>query len=177
MIIWTTGGKILAAGETIDHFCLLHNPLPFPALLIPSISSFLWALTKFSIRSSINQEDPKFHRVLGIVADSIIFHNDIGSYDKERRSFETGQASSMINAVDVIMKLEQLQQKEGKALAYAWQLFMENELLRELDDLKTRDDLSVADWGFLDACLLMTSGNLITSLFIARYGGEGARIA
>ena len=111
------------------------------------------------------------------MADSISFHNDIGSYDKERRSFETGQATSMINVVDVIMKLERLQAKEAKVLAFAWQLFIENELLRELEDLKARDELSVEDWGFIDGCLLMTSGNLITSLFVARYGGEAARIA
>ena len=75
------------------------------------------------------------------------------------------------------MKVERVQAIEAKTMAYAWQLCAENELLQELEELKTRDDMSVGDWRFMNACLLMAMGNLFTALVVARYGGEGARIA
>ena len=75
------------------------------------------------------------------------------------------------------MKVERVQPTEAKTMAYAWQLCTENELLQELEELKTRDDMTVGDWRFIHACLQMAMGNLFTSLVIARYGGEDARIA
>lgn len=75
------------------------------------------------------------------------------------------------------MKVERVQAIEAKTMAYAWQLCTENELLQELEELKSRDDMSIGEWRFINACLLMAAGNLFTALVVARYGGEGARIA
>lgn len=140
-------------------------------------SSFTWACSKFAIRSTANQENPKLHRFLRRLGDQVSIANDLASYEKEKRRFEAGRASSMINLVHVIMKVERMQAVEAKSMAFAWQLFTENEILQELKGLKARDELSAEDWRFVDACLLAASGNLLTSVVISRYGGEDARIA
>ena len=83
----------------------------------------------------------------------------------------------MINLVHVIVKVDRIEAMAAKSMAYAWQLCTENEILKELEELKRHDELSVEDWEFLDACLVAASGNLLTSVVISRYGGEDARIA
>lgn len=83
----------------------------------------------------------------------------------------------MINLVYVIMKVDRMEAMAAKSMAYAWQLYTENEILGELKELKMHDELSVEDWRLLDACLLAASGNLLTSVVFSRYGGEDARIA
>ena len=83
----------------------------------------------------------------------------------------------MINLVQVIMKVDRIEAMAAKSMAYAWQLYTENEILKELRALKRSNRLSVEDWRLLDACLLAASGNLLTSVVISRYGGEDARIA
>ena len=83
----------------------------------------------------------------------------------------------MINLVQVIMKVDRLDAMAAKSMAYAWQLYTENEIVEELRGLKRRNELSVEDWRFLDACLMAASGNLLTSVVVSRYGGEDARIA
>lgn len=82
----------------------------------------------------------------------------------------------MINIVHVIMKVERMEAAIAKSMAYAWQLCTENEILGELEELKRRNELTIEDWRFIEACLLAASGNLLTSVVISRYGGEDARI-
>ena len=140
-------------------------------------SSFTWACSKFSIRSRTNQKTPNLHRILHHLGDHISIANDIASYEKEKRRYETGRATSMINLVHVIAKVDRMEETAAKSMAYAWQLCTENEILKELEELKRRDEMSVEDWNFVDACLLAASGNLLTSVVFSRYGGEDARIA
>lgn len=83
----------------------------------------------------------------------------------------------MINLVHVIMEVEHMHAVEAKSMAYAWQLSTEDEILRELEGLTGRDELSAEEWRFVDACLLAASGNLLTSIVISRYGGEDTSIA
>ena len=124
----------------------------------------------------MDQHSPNLYRILRLLGDQISIVNDIASYEKEKRRFETGRATSMINLVNVIMKIERMGVAEAKSMAYAWQLSTENEILEELGELKRRDGLTDGEWQFLEACLLAASGNLLTSVVIARYGGEDARI-
>ena len=124
----------------------------------------------------MNQEDPKFHRFLRHVGDHISIVNDLASYEKEKQRFEAGKATSMINLVIVIMRIDRLEEEAAKSMAYAWQLCTENEILRELVSLEKRDELSIQDWRFVEACLLTASGNLFTSVVMSRYGGDEARI-
>ena len=83
----------------------------------------------------------------------------------------------MINLVHVIMTVDRVDEVVAKSMAYAWQLCTENEILRELEEMKRLKELSLEDWSFVDACLSAASGNLLTSVVISRYGGENARIA
>ena len=138
--------------------------------------SYLLAMSKFAIRSTVHLENPALHRFLHHLGNSASIQNDLASYEKEKRHFETGRSASMINIVHTITELERLSATEAKTMAYAWQLFMENETLRELEELKRRDELSGAEWRFVEACLLMAGGNLLASVVVSRYGGEDARI-
>ena len=112
----------------------------------------------------------------------------------EKRRFESGEAKSLINIVSVIKNLERVGDAAAKSMAYAWQLCMENEILKDLDELKKKKEkekggeekecngLSAEkeqeeeEWRFIDAWLLVASGNLFTSVVMSRYGGESARI-
>ena len=102
----------------------------------------------------------------------------------EKERFESGQAKSLINIVSVIMKLERVDEAMAKSMAYAWQLCMENEILKDLEELKKKmrqcsepSFEQEEEWRFIDAWLLVAAGNLFTSVVMSRYGGEGARIS
>ena len=125
----------------------------------------------------MNQGHPNLHRILRYLGDQISIANDIASYEKEKRGYETRETTSMINLVQVIMKVDRMDATAAKSMAYAWQLYTENEIIKELRELKRRDEISVEDWRFLDACLMAASGNMLTCVVISRYGGEDARIA
>ena len=78
--------------------------------------------------------------------------------------------------VHVIKKLNRTDDEAAKSLAYALQLWTENEILKELKAMKHKNDLSPDEWRFVDACLVAAAGNLFTSIVISRYGGEKARL-
>ena len=141
------------------------------------------------MRSSVDENSPNLHRIVHHIGDQISIVNDLASYEMEKQRFESGKAKSLINIVSVIMKLERVEEVVAKSMAYAWQLSMENEILKDLEELKKkkteeekmqRNELSVEeeeeDWRFIDAWLLVATGNLLTSVVMSRYGGEGARI-
>lgn len=121
--------------------------------------------------------ESKTAALLRCLGDQISIANDIASYEKEICLFETGRASSMINIVHVIQQVDKVDEEAAKSIAYAWQLCTENEILRELKEMKRLNELSLEDWRFIDACLATASGNLLGSVVISRYGGEDARIA
>lgn len=84
----------------------------------------------------------------------------------------------MIKMVPVIPRVNNLDQEAAKSMAYAWQLCTENEILRELKEIKRLNELiNLEDWKFIDACLATASGSLLGSVVISRYGCEDARIA
>lgn len=131
----------------------------------------------------MDENSPNLHRIVHHIGDQISIVNDLASYEMEKSRFESGKAKSLINIVAVIMKLERVEEVVAKSMAYAWQLCMENEILRDLEELKKKtrwDEMSVEeveDWRFIDAWLLVAAGNLLTSVVMSRYGGEAARIA
>lgn len=104
--------------------------------------------------------------------------NDLASFDKELRAFEEGKVCYMINAVDVVRKLFGLSNwQSAKALTYAMQLEVESQMEDELARLSVDSCLTPQEETFLEACLVMTAGNLFYSVVTSRYGGEAARIA
>lgn len=82
------------------------------------------ACAKFSIRSSVDQNSPKFSRFLRYLGHQISIVNDIASYDKEKRQHQANEAAAMINIVHVIAKNENLEDEPAKCMAYAWQLWL-----------------------------------------------------
>ena len=79
--------------------------------------------------------------------------------------------------VHVIKEMECVDDEAAKSMAYARQLWTENEILKELELMKREDILSLDEWRFLDASLACAAGNCFTSIVIPRYGGEDARIS
>jgi len=117
------------------------------------------------------------HRYLHLVGDHFSIANDIASYDKEHKSFKDGKAKYLINVVAVVQKLFGLPDSDAaKAFSYTLQLQTEQAILEELERMKVADELTIAQWKFVDAALAMAAGNVFTSVVISRYGGEAARI-
>ncbi|KAL8764459.1 MAG: hypothetical protein Q9203_007102 [Teloschistes exilis] len=133
---------------------------------------FVWACAKFSIASSVDLDDPKLQILLRHLGDHLSIVNDLASYDKEKRSHEIDEAETLINVVDVIASTGGLQDEHAKGMAYAWQLWTESRILEEMDRLHDQGLLDLEEWALVDACLLAAAGNVLTSVVIARYGGE-----
>lgn len=174
---------VLEPTLTTDGTTPHSSTFPKPSLHTPSPTnpnsnthSLILAGTKFSIRSRINQKTPTLQPFLRLCCDQITIANDLASYDKEQRDFDAGRIKSMINIVTVIQRIDHLSTPVAKAMAYARQLYIENELLLELHALKTRAELSAEEWMFVQAFLATAAGNLLNSVVISRYGGEDARV-
>lgn len=131
----------------------------------------------------MDENSPNLHRIVHHIGDQISIVNDLASYGMEKQRFESGKAKSLINIVAVIMKIERVEEVVAKSMAYAWQLCMENEIRKDLEEMKKKarwGELSVEEveeWRFVDAWLLVAAGNLLTSVVMSRYGGEGARVS
>ena len=111
------------------------------------------------------------------MGDHFSIANDIASYDKEYSNFKNGRGKHLINVVAVVQKLLGLPDLDSaKAASYALQLWTEQAILEELEGMKIKDELTVAQWKFVDVVLAMAAGNVFTSVVISRYGGEAARI-
>lgn len=82
----------------------------------------------------------------------------------------------LINIVQVIANIEGIESSQAKSMAYAWQLFVEDQIMRELKEMESMHKLSLQDWEFVNACLYIPGANMLSSFFVARYGGEKARI-
>lgn len=118
--------------------------------------------------------------------------NDLASFDKELAAYESGKTTSVINVVYVIMRNEKLSAEAAKSMAFAWMLRGEEAAVAELRRFATMEGegkggeegegveggmvLSAEEWAFAEACLVMAAGNVVTSVSMARYGGEGSRI-
>jgi hypothetical protein len=61
-------------------------------------------------------------------------------------------------------------------MAYSLQLWTEQAILEELEQLTQQDKLTIEEWKYVDTALIMAAGNAFTSIVIARYGGDAARI-
>ncbi|KAI9047118.1 hypothetical protein LZ554_009191 [Drepanopeziza brunnea f. sp. 'monogermtubi'] len=138
---------------------------------------YILACVKFSLRSSVRINDPKLAYILRLVSDHVSLVNDLASYDKEKRAYDSGNVCYLINAVDVVQRLLALPSSAAaKSLAYAMQLQVEAEMKEELDRLVASKELSTEELQFVDAALVMTAGNVFYSVVSSRYGGQAAEI-
>ena len=135
------------------------------------------AAVKFSISSSIVIADPRLNRYLTLVKNHLAIVNDMASFDKEKRNFDEGSSSDLINIVDVVQRLFSLPDvKSAKALAYTYQLQTEVWMREELQFLKTQAGLDAEHWRYMEATYVCAAGNSFFSMTSSRYGGEKARI-
>ncbi|KAL8956530.1 MAG: hypothetical protein Q9183_006285, partial [Haloplaca sp. 2 TL-2023] len=91
--------------------------------------------------------------------------------------FETDKANSLINTVNVIKRIESIgDDDEAKEMAYAWQLWTESQVAKEIERLDREAGLGVEEWVFVDACLVAAAGSGMAAVTMKRYGGEASRI-
>ncbi|KAI9735008.1 MAG: hypothetical protein M1834_002091 [Cirrosporium novae-zelandiae] len=139
-------------------------------------NAWLFACSKFSIESDVNLSDPKLAPFLRLAGDNISLVNDLASFDKELRAFESGKTVVLINAVDVVRRACGLSIPDAKATTYTLQLLNEDQIRKELERMKVEDKLTLEEWKYVDAILVLLAGNTFYSMTTSRYGGEAARI-
>ncbi|KAG9195858.1 hypothetical protein G6011_00979 [Alternaria panax] len=138
---------------------------------------YILACLKFSLGSSVRIEDPKLERFLRLVSDQISLSNDLASYDKEKKAYDSGKSCYMINAVEVVQRLLALSSAgPAKSIAYSMQLDVEAEIKTELERLVASGELSTEELEFVDAVMVMTAGNVFYSVISPRYGGQEAKM-
>ena len=122
-------------------------------------------------------EDPRLAKLLSLIRDHLAIINDLASYDKELRDFESGASADLINIVEVFRRVVSLPDEDAaKGMAYSYQLQIEEWIEDELQRLRTNNELSDEQWRFLYAIIACAAGNAFYSMTSSRYGGEAARI-
>lgn len=138
---------------------------------------WLAAACKLSIASPVSLVDPVTAKILRLAGDHISIVNDLGSFDKEKASFESGKTVVFINLVRVLQTSCGLESvDDAKAAAFVLQLLNEQEMLTECERLKTDERMTEEHWRFVDSLLLLCAGNTFYTMTTSRYGGEAARI-
>lgn len=102
--------------------------------------------------------------------------NDLTSWKNEKRAFDSGKTSCLINTVGVVGKLMGLLEDAAMIMTYALQLEMGSQLDAEVEQLMLAGPLDEAEWQFVDAALLVMTGNMLISSITSRYGGEASRL-
>lgn len=103
--------------------------------------------------------------------------NDLGSWDKEKKAYDTGKVLYLINAVDVVKNLFSLPTFDAAiAMTQALQFQIECEIDAEIQQLMEGNVLTADEWEFIGATLHVMSGNVLVSTIMSRYGGEGCRL-
>jgi predicted 3-demethylubiquinone-9 3-methyltransferase (glyoxalase superfamily) len=103
--------------------------------------------------------------------------NDLGSWKKEKQAFDSGKVLYLINAVDVMNNLVSRHTTQAAvAMTQALQLHIETEIDAEIERLISENALTAEEWRFVDGTLRMISGNVLCSIVMSRYGGEGFRL-
>ena len=101
----------------------------------------------------------------------------MASFDKEKRDFDQGSSSDLINIVDIVSRLFSLPNiNSSKALTYTYQLQTEIWMREELQLLEDQAELDAEQWRYLEATYVCAAGNTFFSMTSSRYGGDTARI-
>ena len=125
----------------------------------------------------VDSSDPKFTRYLHLISDHLGLVNDLASYDKELRICPPGREAEMVNFVAVTKELMSLETvRQAKAVAYAYQLDVEREIVVEIERLQAEEGLSREEEEFVEGLWLAATGNVMFCVVSRRYGGEAARV-
>lgn len=117
-------------------------------------------------------DSPRLATYLQLVGHQISITNDIGSYQKEKEAYESGEVLYLINAVNVTRKLLNLTSEAAVAMTQALQYQVESQIDEEICSLVEQDTLTAGEWRFVDATISLMTGNLLPSIVMSRYGGE-----
>ncbi|KAL8665315.1 MAG: hypothetical protein Q9202_002366 [Teloschistes flavicans] len=137
---------------------------------------FVIAAAKFSVKSAVPLDLPRYSRFLMLFCNHLSLVNDLASYDKEVHAFEQGTVGGMINLVDAVKKATSLQSTEdAKGVVWMLQLQLEKQMMNEFDILQAQG-LRDEDRWFLEAVIAAAVGNVLYSATTSRYGGEAAKL-
>ena len=140
-------------------------------------SSYVLAAVKFSLCSNVNTSDSRLTKYLTLAKDHLAIVNDLASYDKEKRDFDSGASQDLINIVDIVQQLMSLPDPESaKATAYTYQLQIEAWMVQEIQRMDREEHLTLEQWQYLEAVYVCAAGNVFFSMTSSRYGGETARL-
>ncbi len=141
------------------------------------MSSYVLAAVKFSLCSNVNTSDSRLTRYLTLAKDHLAIVNDLASYDKEKRDFDSGASQDLINIVDIVQQLMSLPDSDSaKATAYTYQLQIEAWMVQEIQRMDREEQLTPEQWQYLEAVYVCAAGNVFFSMTSSRYGGETARL-
>jgi hypothetical protein len=134
-------------------------------------------MVRFSLNSSVDLTNPRLSKFIGLVLDQVSIMNDLASWEKEKKAYDTGKMFYLINTVEVARQLLGLPTYKAAVEIVQGLLFqVECQIDEEIQHLIDSGVLTEEEWIFVDASLYMVSGNAFTSVVMARYGDEGCRL-
>lgn len=146
-------------------------------VLLLRMPSYVLAAVKFSLCSNVNTSDSRLTKYLTLAKDHLAIANDLASYDKEKRDFDSGASHDIINVVDVVQQLMSLPDSDSaKTTAYTYQLQIEAWMVQEIQRMDREEQLTSEQWQYLEAVYDCAAGNVFFSMTSSRYGGETARL-
>ncbi|XP_044717143.1 putative Aristolochene synthase [Hirsutella rhossiliensis] len=115
---------------------------------------YVLGCTKFSLNSSVDLESPRLAKYIRLLKDHVSVANDLGSWEKEKKAYDTGKVLYLINAVDVVKRLFSLDTFDAAvAVTQGLQFQIECEIEAELQQLIDMDILTTDEWQFINATL------------------------
>ncbi|ENI04326.1 hypothetical protein COCC4DRAFT_140244 [Bipolaris maydis ATCC 48331] len=135
---------------------------------------YVLACTKFSIGSSVEINSPKLQTLVRLFGNHIVYVNDLGSYEKEKRAYDEGKVEYLINTVHMVEELLSVP-GQGKTVTYGLQLQVECDIDAEIGRLK--GELTDDEYDFVMACVATLAGNVLCSSIMDRYGGDKAKLS
>jgi len=138
---------------------------------------FVLACVKFSLGSSVNLQQSALNRLHDLAMDHLGLVNDLYSFDKELRDFQTGKSKELINMVAVIKDVRRLDTWDtAKEQTYVLQLQREASISDEIRRLDETNALDTETWQYVEALCACLAGNAFYSMTTSRYGGEAAAV-
>lgn len=146
---------------------------------VPCLMAYSYVLgcTKFGLNSSVDLDSPRLSRYLRLAKDHMCIGNDLASWEKEKRAYDTGNVLHLLNSVAIAKDLFYLSTDEAAmAMVEALQLQIEVDIDTEIQRMMHEDALMAEEWRFVDAILYALRGNIFASTIMSRYGGEASKL-
>ena len=140
-------------------------------------SSYTVACAKFSLNSTVNTTSPRLARFIRLYADHLSIANDLASFERDKRAYVNRKAHYLLNTAEEVRNMCSLYNDEtAKFVTLAIQMEVEREVARELSRLDADGETSGAEREFLSALVFFAGGNVMCSVIISQYGGEGSAV-